>query len=470
MANPDDQHPDYKQYFPVWQKCRDAVSGQRAIKAATSAYLPLLMGHTGITDPAYISYIARGNYFNATGRTVDTLAGLVFRKDMTIEMPESLRDEWLNDISLTEETIQDFAEGCLREMLQTERPGILVDMPALADNVVTVAQASQQNLRPYMAIYKAESILNWQMARINNAYRLCNVWLKEADTEKDGKKTSHVRQLTLNESGQYQQVLWQKIDGQTEWTSTTVTPKLNGQPFNEIPFFPLGKNKPTMNLSGPPIESLADLNIAHYQNSVDLEHILHMSSVPTLFIFGHDPGESAPPINLGSSTAVILPEQGADAKFVQCGTDGILPLKEAMAEKVQQMAALGSRIIAPEKKQSETAETANIRRGSENSTLSAVAGVLERQLEKALQFMVAWAGFSDTVTVELNRDYQAWNLTAQDITALVAARQSGHISKEMFFNILKYAELVDDNMTFEDYESQIENDGPALGELNDDAT
>lgn len=135
MTDPDVKHKDYTEYLPVWKKCRDAYQGQRAVRSAGKTYLPMLSGQTTLE---YDKYILRANYFNATGRTVETMTGMLFRKDMKVEFPQSLKVEWLNDITLTEETLQYFAESCFIEMLVVGRAGILVDMPPAA-YIVTVA-------------------------------------------------------------------------------------------------------------------------------------------------------------------------------------------------------------------------------------------------------------------------------------------------------------------------------------------
>lgn len=44
------------------------------------------------------------------------MTGLVFRKPMTVEVPESMI-EWLDDITLADETLIDFAETALYDVL-----------------------------------------------------------------------------------------------------------------------------------------------------------------------------------------------------------------------------------------------------------------------------------------------------------------------------------------------------------------
>lgn len=64
-------------------------------------------------------------------------------------------------------------------------------------------------IRPYFTFYKAESILNWELARVNNAYRIVNVWLSENYKSDEGKQEQQIRQLTLV-NGAYNQVVWRK--------------------------------------------------------------------------------------------------------------------------------------------------------------------------------------------------------------------------------------------------------------------
>jgi len=465
MADPDVKHDDYTEYQDVWQKCRDAYGGQRTIRKGRSLYLPELIGQTK-TD--YDKYLARANFFNATGRTVEAMNGLVFRKDMTVEIPESIKT-WLDDITLADETLTDFAETSLTEVMTTGRGGIFVDMPRAADNI-TKAQAEAQQIRPYLVFYKTESIINWEMARVNNAYRLVNVWLSEYYKAEDGKQEVQIRQLRLT-GGVYFQDIWQKGDG-TNWAvKETIVPTSNGANITEIPFYPLSSRKPTMDVVAPPIEALVDVNIAHYQNSADLENGAHIAGQPTPYVTGFEEGYDAngnavgSTLNIGSSTILTFANKDTTVGFLQCGSEGFATLEKLMDRKEGQMASLGANLLAPEKKGVEAARTHEIKSGNESGSLASTCGVVERQIEKALKFAAKWQGVTGEISVELNRDFFPPNFTGADLSAWVAARQAGEISKETLFNVLKYTEWLPEERTFEEEQDAIEQDGPTLGEL-----
>lgn len=465
---PDDKHPQYTEYSSVWTKCRDAADGERSIKSKGVAYLKPLAGQiVGNDTEAYDAYLDRASYFNATGRTVETMYGLVFRKPMTKKVPASI-EEWLKDITLSDETLAEFALSLVIEDIITGRCGILVEQPPVPAAPLTVAEKQAIGSRPYFVLYKTESITNWKYKRINNRYILANVWLEETYEDEKGETKEQFRQLTLD-TGVYQQLIWRKPA--TGWEVVeTITPLKNGQPLAEIPFFPIAPQKPKLDVVSPPIESLADVNISHFKNSADLENGIHISGMPTAYVTGIDEtgadGDKTT-IYLGSSTILTLPKD-ATAGFMHVGSGGFASLEKAMDRKEQQMAALGARMLSPEKKEAEAAETHEIKRGGENSVLATIAGVVERQLTKALQFAADWEGIDGEISIELNKDYIPVTFTGADLTAFVAARQAGEISKETFFNVLKYSEWLPDDATFEEEQARIEADGPPLGDLTGD--
>ena len=61
-------HPDYDATLPGWQRARNVIAGEDAVKAAGDRYLPRLDSQT---DDEYAAYRCRASFFNATSRTAD---------------------------------------------------------------------------------------------------------------------------------------------------------------------------------------------------------------------------------------------------------------------------------------------------------------------------------------------------------------------------------------------------------------
>lgn len=458
---PDDLHPEYVEFKDTWETCRDACAGQRLIHKKGERYLPKLSGQT---EADYLKYLKRSNYVNATGRTVDGMRGLVFRKDPIYEVPPAM-EPWIKNITMSGITLGGLARKTLEEVLKVGRFGILVDHPTQPAGLIarmTISAAQRNNQRPYIATYTAENILNWEYQTINNETVLYRVFLREK-SETDGTTViESIRELTLA-NGYYEQIEWKGIKG--KWTIVrTITPKMNGNVISHIPFWIVTPEENNGEVCAPPIEDLAYVNISHYMNSADLENGAHIGGHPTFWINGiDDPND--PDYNelyVGSSTFLKLPREST-AGVLQCGSEGFATIEKLMDRKEQQMAALGARLIAPEKKQAEAAETANIRRGGENSVLADIVGVVETPIRKALQFMCDWAGYGFEVVFEMNTDFLPTPMDSAMLRELVGAWQSGAISELTFFEALQEGELIHESVTFEDERERKADSTPPLG-------
>ena len=126
------------------------------------------------------------------------------------------------------------------------------------------------------------------------------------------------------------------------------------------------------------------------------------------------------------------------------------------------MAAIGARMLAPEKSGVEAAHTLEIKRAGETSVLASHANSVSATMTKALEVMAQWVGASGEISYRLNTDFMPLRLTAQEITAMVGAWQSGGISKQTFFYNLQQGELVAPGKTYEDEQADIETSAPTL--------
>ena len=461
-STPFDRHEQFDEYVDVWQKCRDASKGERAVKANGADYVPSL---TGQTDAQFESYVTRGSYFNATGRTIDGMVGMIFRKAPKITAPAAMK-EILADITQTGLSVMALCQKTLIEDLTVGRCGLLVDMPTVSVNT-TVAEAERQNVRPYIGFYKAEQITYWKQDFVANKYQPVEICLSELYDDADGAEQEQIRRLLL-EDGKYHQEIWRKDSAGLPFLYDYLIPVKNGTQFNTIPFYPFSPDFPSIDISEPPVEDLVNVNLSHFRNSCDLENGCHMAGMPTLFIKGTrctDEQGSPISITVGTDTAIVVPEAEADAKYVEVGSDGFASIEKLMERKVEQMAALGARMISPEKKAAEAAETAQIRRGGENSVLGNIAVITGAQLTKTIKFLADWMGVTGEVNVELNVDFVPPEFTSADLKEWTAALQSGSISPELYFSVLQYSEWVPDDTTFGDFQAQREGAGPPLGTI-----
>jgi hypothetical protein len=465
------RHKDYDRYSRKWKRVRDVVAGQDEIHEARAAYLPMLVDET---EPEYLARIERTPFYNATWRTMASFVGMLFRKPPTLEVPKKL-EPLLKDVTTTGVSFNNFAQDVALEDIEISRVGVLVDYPVVQPKAdgsnYTLAEAEALGFRPSMVMYKAEGITNWEYGFINNRTVLTQVRLYEMAQEKVSEFQTEeygvIRVLDLF-NGEYRvRRFKEENEEQIGWDSF---PLRNGQRLNHIPFYFIGPDGSDSKLTEPVLIDLVDLNIKHYQVSADYEHGCHMTGLPTPVVSGlqqqFHPVTGQPvdqKLYIGSTAAWLLP-QGAEAKFLEFTGSGLQALEKNLDRKENQMAAIGARMLTPEKAGVEAADTLAMRNSGEHSILGAIAIAVSEGLLAALKDFALWAGLSEAevekLVFQINRNFMPYVISPQALTALLAAVQAGKLSHESFFDLMKRGDLVEADVTFAIEQARIDASPP----------
>ncbi len=455
---------EYEAHAPDWQIMRDAAAGQRAVHDAKERYLKKLSGQ----DTAeYEAYRDRAGFYGATGRTIQALDGLLFRKDPMATIPAGM-DAVAANIDGQGSSLDEFAAQVAHEIVTVGRRGLLVDFPQVeeTDNPRTVAEVEALGLHPFIASYDAESILDYRTAmrgasRVLTMVKLYETVTREsADDEFEADEIEQVRVLDLA-GGVYRVRLYQPSES-NDWVEVAEAfPKRAGQSLTEIPFVFVNANGNRPEAQKPPLLDLANVNLSHYRNAADHEHGLHFVALPTPVITGHQDDDDSE-YNIGAAAAWVLREAEAKAFYLEFTGAGLSEISGTMEKKEGRMAALGARMLAPEKRAAEAAETLTIRSAGENASLVSIANSVSGGMTLALKLVAKWMGApAESIAYEMNQDYNPAGLGAQELTALLAAWQSGAMSWPTLFARLQDGEVIDADKAPEDELDEIENAGPA---------
>lgn len=450
-------HPEYDRLSPLWKKCRDVIAGQSAMHQAGERYLPKLKDET---DEDYKSRLARSDFFNGTWITLRAFTGMLFRKSPAREVPPSM-EESLKDVTMTGKSDEALAKGLAHEALAITRFGVLVDHPTLPENVtpLTVKAAEALRLRPKLALYTAETIINWreQVAGGNGQYAMVVLCEEHPIPEDEFSHKCEKRYRVLDlVDGYYRQRVFRIDDkGKDEQVGGDIYPLMNGQKIDEIPFRTYGADGEETELDEPAMIDLVNGNVAVYQINADWRHGLHWTGLPTLFLAGldQDPDKK---YYIGSAAAITASHPDAKASFIEFTGQGLDALHNAIKEKKQEMAMAGARAIMDETKQVETLGGTQIKRNGENSALASVAISVSSALEWALGFFAKWAGTEAEITYQLNRDFLPTMIDAQTLTSLIAANQAGKLSDEELFDLMQRGDMIDAEIDFEEHQEKVQ--------------
>ena len=433
------RHPDSEEMLAIWEKCEDAREGQTAIHEAGRTYLPSLSGQS---DSEYNAYKRRAVFYGAMSRTVDAFAGMIMRVPPSVDNPSP----YLDDVTGHDCSLSEFAGQVLEEVLVTGFGGILVEHSPLAQ-AVTLAQAQALGARPYLALFDADSVINWRM----DGKRITQLILEEeeyiATSEFEGEEQCFYRVLDLDEMGNYRQRKFIEKDKIFTQVGDDIYPLMNGSTLKEIPFYFLGDADEL-----PLLIDLVDLNVSHYMMEADLANGRHFTGIPQPWLAGVQLPDGVT-LSVGGTNAWVFPDPQANAQYLEFTGQGLLSLEKGIDKKEAQMASLGARMLS-DSVVAETATGAGIRSSGEFSILAQLSDRVSKVLSRACSFMHLWAGLQ-AVSVRLNTDYLPARMTPLELQALVGAWQAGGISSMTLFNNLQQGELIASNVTFEDEQAQI---------------
>jgi hypothetical protein len=382
----------------------------------------------------------------------------VFQKE--IQLADNVPAElvaFAEDIDLTCRHLNVFARDVLFDGLQVGGGYILVDLPPSvqrADGLpATLADEKAAGLRPFLVHITVENLIGWKSTFINGAETLTQIRIKECVTEPDGEFGERdVEQIKVFEPGKW--TTYRKAatgDWQFYETGTSRLPKITLVPFyTERTGFMTFK---------PPLEKLADINVAHWQSQSDQRNILHVARVPILFGAGFMEAEK---IIVGAGSMTVTSNVNAKLGYVEHTGAAIDAGNRDLENLERQMEAMGLQLLV--NKPGKQSATGEIRDDSkENSPLAMMARSLEDAIEQAFGYIAEYLGLGADKggEVEVNKDFGVSSLRG-DLAGLTAARAARDLSLETYWEELQRRDYLGPAFDPAVEKDRLANEAPAL--------
>lgn len=434
-------HPEYSKILPVVTAVRDACAGDPAIKSKKELYLPADFDK----DPAsgkytdhYNGYLGRSYFLGVTGRTRESMIGMVFRKPPAVQVPPKIQD-LLENIDGSGQSLEQISKDMVGQILEAGKYFLLVDYPEVAEGTDRETE-SRLGLRPTIAAYPFESLINWRFEGILGQQKLTMAVLREmvdsGDDEFSHENEYRYRVLRLRD-GVYTQQLYDDLGSPDEKGERT--PKMaGGATFDHIPLHIAGAKNNTPGVDMPPLYDIARTNIAHYQTTANVMESGYIGTQPVLHV---DTGDTDPddwqkinpgPISFGNRHGITTKKGRVEVIQAQ-STDYNMTVMDRLES---QMVALGAQLVQ-RGGSTETAEAARLKASAEASVLDVVVSNASECIEAALEDVARFLGVSpDLVNYQLNRSFWESGLSGQDLQAAIQARQAGNIAgKDVLYMI-----------------------------------
>jgi hypothetical protein len=433
----DTQHPDYIESLPDWTLMRDAFKGERHVKAKGTVYLPYLASHEldGVTNKndigykAYEAYKLRAVFPDYVQVGVETLVGILNAQEPTVKLPKKM--EYLRKRATNQgESLNALMRRIHEQQLTTGRCGLLGDLPKNPDPT---------NPLPYVALYNAEAIINWDDGEDSDITNTLNLVVLDETSNKRGADFSwdadeKYRVLALGPiaendvKGTYTFGVF-RGSGLSFDSTQMKAAMIRGQTLDEIPFVFVNAKDNLVKPDVPALLGLGRLCFTVYRSEADYRHTLYMQGQDTLVVIGGVLDNSALPgqaLRVGAGARIDV-NNGGDAKYIGVGAEGLAEQRTAIENDKQAAAVRTGQLLAPGKMSMESGEALKTRVAAQTATLTSVALASAAGLERLLRILAKWMGENpEEVQVIPNLDFTNVAIEGQDLVQLITAKNLGY--------------------------------------------
>lgn len=457
----------YDTMLPAWQKMQSVLDGTKAMRAAGTTLLPK---HFGESDESYKERLERSTLKNITKLTLNSWVGRPFSKPIAFEdLPPQIED-LSTDVDLQGNDVQVFSRNWFKEGLAKGYCHCYVDFPR-TDNegVRTLADDRAEGVRPYWVLLRPEQVFFAEAETIAGQEILREIRIMEEVNDREGFAESvqpQIRRVFIDETGAVQVEIYRlkepkKARDRREWL-------IFDSYSHSLPVIPLVTfytDRDDFMLSTPPLEDLADLNIAHWQSTSDQRAILTVARFPILAISGGAASEKE--IIIGPKRMLHSPDPAAKFYYVEHSGHAIASGQTDLESLESSMAEYGAEFLK-KRPGSSTATARALDTAEATSPLQDVALRFSHALDQALEYTALWlkmdpaqAGFS-----HVNTKFTDAGGDQVTLNALRETRKMKDISREAYLTELQNRSVLSDSYDIQEDAVLLENEALSMNPVS----
>ncbi|MCP4660994.1 MAG: DUF4055 domain-containing protein [bacterium] len=446
-----------------WPLIDDLTGGTAAMRENSDLWLPR---EEAEEVAAYDQRLGRSFLFGAYADTVDKIKSRPFSKPVSLTGAESLHEQLVGierDADRQGRSLTEFLKMCFEVGGNYGLVHVLVDYPA-GGMGISLAEQRERDVRPYFVMVSPKDLIGWRKAG-NSVSR---VRIQGTRTVEQGEygdtEQTYIRQIEFGENGG-EWAVYVKGDEQ-HWAVAE-----EGQhTFQGAPFLTLYFNRKGFLEARPPLQQLADMNLAHWQSDSQQRNILHYARVGTIFMSGCTEEEIEHPITIGPRQFLRSTNENAKAGYVEHSGKAIGSGAEDLDKLERRMEVLGMQPFV-QRTGVETA-TGRVRDAAlSDSNVEAWVRMTETWAKELYEVAAQHVGTTlpEDFGVNIFSEFGLSTRPADDMKLLDAARLRGDLSRETWLVEAKRRGLFDERFSVEDEIDRIGTEGPELPDLPDDA-
>lgn len=435
-----------------WPKIEALLGGTSAMRKAKETYLPKQPAES---DDDYAYRLSTSTLFPAFERTCGVMAGKPFAKELTLNKVPAAVEAYVGDVDGEGRSLHAFASDIFDvSAIKFGFGGILVDYTKTEGQARTVADEKAMGARPYMVHIKHDQILGYKTQRAGDKVVFTQLRIKETKEEDDGYGTTVVNCVRVLEPGKLE--LW--VERSSQGKTAYVLEDQGTTTLSYIPFVPLYGTRKGFMLGMPPLLSLADLNIKHWQHQSDQDENARFARKRLLVFSGLTNDDK---IIMASDMAVRLPPN-AKAEVIQGSAESVNAGRSELQALEQQMIQTGAELLVATPGQRTATEASNDAEANK-SMLQRIVENFEDALDLALQFMADWIKAGEGGSVSLFKDFAAASLTDASAQLVVQMAQGSLITEETALKEMQRRGVLSPDLDVETEVAKAKEGAPALG-------
>jgi hypothetical protein len=438
---------------PKWTILEDLRGGTLSLRAKTTTYLPQFPREA---DPTYQNRIKESTLTNIYEKTEKGMVGLVFSNppELGKDVPTPVQAHW-EDIDLAGSHGQVF----LQDVFEDSFDGyafIVVDFPAGDPSIKSLADEKASNRRPYWTKYCASQAYNARFGRVNNRQQLTQITFRECTFEADGefkeKEVVRYRRWMLIEADSAIRAAWELYkETKNDAGETVYIPDGDGvTSLSEIPCAIVGEYG-----EDPPLIDLALKNIQLYQLESDYHKAKHIAGIEIFWVRNLAQNCKNTQGNVTVGQDVLWEVEGDGEVGVASPTGAALASQREALEDIKKDCQMLGMSLLLDQSGKVTATEALIDNAQETSVLASMALSLKDAAERALGFHAQYMSLESGGQINLGVAWQQMVLTVEEMTFWLTAVDSGRISQDTFWAILKRGGKLPEEFTAETERTRI---------------
>lgn len=428
----------YEYMAEKWELPLDLMKGVKVMR--DKKYLPQ---EPAESKEAHKIRLERSSLFNVFKQTVKGSAGQALKNPIVAKnVPDELK--FLVDNATGDgQSMTEVAYDMIEHHLLYGKSHAIVDFPAWEGEPMSYTEFKHSGFKPYINVIDPVNLIGWKYNTRIGYPKLDSIRIVETEFTEDPANQFYV--------GERKQVRVYYNDAVHVWLYNEDDAQyvVEQQFDNTLGFVPLVTgyaNKTGFMMAEPPLESLAETNLTHFQSSSDQRSILHTARVGFILATGFGSTELEN-LEIGSNRVVTTTNENADMKYVEHGGEAINAGKDDLEALEQHMQVLGAAVITDKSSDRQTVGARQIDQAQAMSLLQLSIRSTARMLEDAFMIAGLWLGIdASEVKVSIGDDMSLPN--EPNPTAAWMAMKDGPITEEEWFNEGKRRGIIRSDVKF----------------------